>query len=142
MGIWFFGTVQLLPKTAGFPNKVTFAFSSPTPKNQAIQLICSNFRILRNDRHRTSLVVQWLRLHAPNIGVWGSISGQGTRSHMPQQRLKTPCTTTKIWNSQINIFFFFLKKEIRDMQKPSSRVRGSRYCNCTSMSLYVKVSIY
>ena len=28
----------------------------------------------------TSLVVQWLRLHAPNVG---SIPGRGTRSHMP-----------------------------------------------------------
>ena len=32
----------------------------------------------------TSLVVQWLRLHAPNAGDPGLIPGQGTRSHMPQ----------------------------------------------------------
>ena len=30
----------------------------------------------------TSLVVQWLRLHAPNAGGLGSIPGQGTRSRM------------------------------------------------------------
>ena len=36
----------------------------------------------------TSLVVQWLRLHAPNAGDPGLIPGQGTRSHMPQ--LKDP----------------------------------------------------
>ena len=30
----------------------------------------------------TSLVVQWLRLHAPNAGRLGSIPGQGARSHM------------------------------------------------------------
>ena len=30
----------------------------------------------------TSLVVQWLRLHAPNAGGPGSIPGQGTRSHI------------------------------------------------------------
>ena len=30
----------------------------------------------------TSLVVQWLRLRAPNAGDLGSIPGQGTRSHM------------------------------------------------------------
>ena len=30
----------------------------------------------------TSLVVQWLRLCAPNAGVLGLITGQGTRSHM------------------------------------------------------------
>ena len=34
----------------------------------------------------TSLVVQWLRLHAPNAGGTGLIPGQGTRSHMPQLR--------------------------------------------------------
>ena len=33
---------------------------------------------------RTSLVVQWLRLYAPNARGWGSILGRGTRSHMPQ----------------------------------------------------------
>ncbi|TEA23250.1 hypothetical protein DBR06_SOUSAS5510065, partial [Sousa chinensis] len=35
-----------------------------------------------------SLVVQWLGLHAPNAGGWGSIPGQGNGSHMPQ--LKVP----------------------------------------------------
>ena len=29
----------------------------------------------------TSLVAQWLRLHAPNAGGLGSIPGQGARSH-------------------------------------------------------------
>ncbi|TEA29277.1 hypothetical protein DBR06_SOUSAS14810096, partial [Sousa chinensis] len=33
-----------------------------------------------------SLVVQWLRLHAPSAGGPGSIPGQGTRSHMLQRR--------------------------------------------------------
>ena len=36
----------------------------------------------------TSLVVQWLRLHAPNAGGLGLIPGQETRFHMPQ--LKYP----------------------------------------------------
>ena len=36
----------------------------------------------------TSLVVQWLRLQAPNAGgLLGSIHGQGTRSHIPQLRV-------------------------------------------------------
>ena len=35
----------------------------------------------------TSLVIQWLRLHAPNAGGRGSIPGQGTTSHMLQLRL-------------------------------------------------------
>ncbi|TEA09823.1 hypothetical protein DBR06_SOUSAS29710008, partial [Sousa chinensis] len=44
-----------------------------------------------------SLVVQWLRLHAPNAGGLGSIPGQGTRSHM--QQLKILRATTKTWHS-------------------------------------------
>ena len=38
----------------------------------------------------TSLVVQWLRLQAPNAGGLGLIPGQGTRSHMPQLRVHMP----------------------------------------------------
>ncbi|TEA29429.1 hypothetical protein DBR06_SOUSAS8610118, partial [Sousa chinensis] len=34
-----------------------------------------------------SLVVQWVRLHAPNAGDPGSIPGQGTRSRMLQLRV-------------------------------------------------------
>ena len=41
---------------------------------------------------RTSLVVQWLRLHTPNSGGLGSIPSQKTKSHMPQ--LKIPHATT------------------------------------------------
>ena len=33
------------------------------------------------------MVVQWLRLCAPNAGGLGSIPGQGTRSHMPQLKI-------------------------------------------------------
>ena len=35
----------------------------------------------------TSLLVQWLRLHTPDAGDPVSITGQGTRSHMPQLRV-------------------------------------------------------
>ena len=38
-------------------------------------------------RGGTSLVVQWLRLRAPNAGGLGLISGQGSRSYMPQLRV-------------------------------------------------------
>ena len=38
----------------------------------------------------TSLVVQWVRLCAPNAGGLGSIPGWGTRSHVPQQRSQVP----------------------------------------------------
>ncbi|TEA25280.1 hypothetical protein DBR06_SOUSAS1010184, partial [Sousa chinensis] len=36
------------------------------------------------------MVVQWLRLCAPNAGGPGLISGQGTRSHMLQLRVLMP----------------------------------------------------
>ena len=48
----------------------------------------------------TSLVVEWLRLCAPNSGGLGSIPGQGTTSHTLQ--LKIQHATTKTWHSQIN----------------------------------------
>ena len=41
----------------------------------------------------TSLLVQWLRLHAPNVGDLRSIPGQENRSHMSQ--LKIPHAATK-----------------------------------------------
>ena len=50
----------------------------------------------------TSLVVQWLRLCAPNAGGPGSVPGQGTRSHMLQRRSKIPHATTKTQCSQIS----------------------------------------
>ena len=61
---------------------------------------------------------QWLRLHVPNAGSPGLISGQGTR-YMIQLRigmqdlkvlhtswkLKTPSPATRTWHSQINKYF-------------------------------------
>ena len=50
------------------------------------------------------LVVQWLRLQAPNTDHWCSLHGQGTKSHMWQLILHA---ATKILHSQINKHFFF-----------------------------------
>ena len=41
----------------------------------------------------TSLVFQWLRLHASNAGGPGLISGWETRSHMPKQKGQRACVT-------------------------------------------------
>ena len=41
-----------------------------------------------------SLVVQWLRLYAPNAGGLFSIPSQGTRSHMLQLRVHMPAAMT------------------------------------------------
>ena len=38
--------------------------------------------------NETSLVVQWLRSHAPNAGGLGLIPGQRTRSHMLHLRIQ------------------------------------------------------
>ncbi|TEA42189.1 hypothetical protein DBR06_SOUSAS6810110, partial [Sousa chinensis] len=42
--------------------------------------------------HETSLMVQWLRLCTPTAGgpFSCSIPGRGTRSHMPQLRVRVP----------------------------------------------------
>ena len=50
------------------------------------QFILYNSILLKKKKDWTPLVVQWLRLHAPNAGGPGSIPGQGTRSRMPQLR--------------------------------------------------------
>ena len=56
----------------------------------------------------TSLVVQWVRLHAPNTGGPGSIPGWGTRSRMhaatrsPHAATKTRSSLHKQTNKQIN----------------------------------------
>ena len=47
----------------------------------------------------TSLMVQWLRLHAPNVRGLRSIPGQGTRPHMLQ--LMIPCTSAKKKKSRV-----------------------------------------
>ena len=60
----------------------------------------------------TSLVVRWLRLHAPSAGSLGSIPGQGIRSHMLQlkiPRVATPST------AKINKYTF--KKERKKEKK-------------------------
>ena len=54
----------------------------------------------------TSLMVQWLRLHASNAGGAGSIPDQGTRSHMPQLKIphastKDPACLNKDWRAKI-----------------------------------------
>ena len=41
---------------------------------------------LKNKHRGTFLVVQWLRLQAPNAGGLSSVPGQGTRSLMLQLR--------------------------------------------------------
>ena len=58
-----------------------------------LMVTCSELREKIN-RGGTSLVVQWLKLRAPNAGGLGFIPAQGTESHMPQ--LKIMPARTKI----------------------------------------------
>ena len=44
----------------------------------------------------TSLVAQWLRLHAPNAGAPGSIPGQGTKPHMHAATKSSHATTKEL----------------------------------------------
>ena len=56
----------------------------------------------------TSLVVQWVRLRAPNAGGPGSIPDQGTRSRM-HAATKIPHAANKTWRS-LNKYFLKKKK--------------------------------
>ena len=70
------------------------------------------------------MVVQWLRLHAPNVGDPGSILDQGIRSHMPQ--LKIPCATTKTYGGLI----YLIKKIIKKItQTPKTHKLSSLFKN-------------
>ena len=62
----------------------------------------------KTNRERDFLIVQWLRLHAPNAGDLGSIPAQGSRSYMPQlkiphvaMKIEGPCAKTKTRHNQI-----------------------------------------
>ena len=67
--------------------------------------------IQTRDSQGASLVVQRLRLRAPNIRGSGSMPGQGTRAHMPQ--LKDPICLNDTLCSQININIFKNKLKIK-----------------------------
>ena len=57
------------------------------------------------------LVVQWLRLHAPNAGGLGLIPGQAARSNTPQVRVRMPQLRPGAANQSINKFLKKKKKE-------------------------------
>ena len=53
------------------------------PKMKSVKVIKNTMKLIQLG---ASLMVQWLRFHAPNAGGLGSIPGQGTRSCMRQLR--------------------------------------------------------
>lgn len=56
-------------------------------------LYIAHFMLLMDINSATSLVAQYLRIHAPNAGVADVIPGWGTRSHVPW--LKSSRATAK-----------------------------------------------
>ena len=65
---------------------LTFSYS---PKFQCVHILLKRKKrnlICIETPRGTSLVVQGLRLHAPNAGGLGSSPGQGTRACMPKLR--------------------------------------------------------
>ena len=50
----------------------------------------------KNPIRGTSLVAQWLRPHAPNAGVLGSIPGQGTRPQGHARTKSSHATTREV----------------------------------------------
>ena len=69
----------------------------------------------------TSLVSQWLRLHAPNESSLGQIPDLGTRAHRLQ--LKTSQATVKLPRAKIN---FFLKHQGQQRAGRPQRGPGSQ----------------
>ena len=70
------------------PPALAGRFSTTAPPGQPLQLP------FKNTTSGTTLVVQWVRLHAPNAGDLGLIPGRGTRSHM-HAASKSPHAATK-----------------------------------------------
>ena len=68
----------------------------------------------------TSLVVQWLRFHAPNARGLGTIPGQDARSHMPQ--VKSLYAVNKTQCSQINKYI----KKINTLNKQTKNQSACR----------------
>ena len=67
---------------------------------------------------------QWLRLCAPTAAGLGSIPSQGTRSHMPGNKIphaaikiKNLCVTIKMWRGQI------IAKDIKNSNIARAEVR-------------------
>ena len=62
----------------------------------------SSWNLHLKNKIGTSLVVQWVRLHAPNAGGLGSIPGWGTRYHMH-------ATTKSLQTTQLRVHMLQLK---------------------------------
>ena len=90
---WHTDGQQIHEKVFNITNQEKYKQTTKTDSQWYI--IGYNLEIVKSiERIRASLVVQWLRLQAPDAGSLGSILGQGDRSHMSQ--LKILCAAVKI----------------------------------------------
>ena len=71
-----------------------------------------------------SLVVQWLRLRAPNAGGLGSTPGQGTRAHMPQLRPSAAKHITNIKNQNTGLLLKF--PSLSEVTHPDEIINSQR----------------
>ena len=78
------GTVQRMEVLGLCFNK--FSFTKCKPNTSHLVFMGFSFPIVEMEMLGNSLVVQWLRLHAPTVRGLGSILGQGAISCMPQLR--------------------------------------------------------
>ena len=85
----FYSSVITLNKNLVFTGHTQLQIKAPP----SIQIKAGEIPLRKKASGGTSLVVQWLRLCAPNAGGLGSIPGWGTRPCMPQ--LKDP-----VWHKE------------------------------------------
>jgi len=85
--------LEYLLTTSLSPPKL-FKYISGILFNSETHVSCNALTVtlhsVSDSEQMTSLLVQWLRLHASSAGSPGLIPGQGARSHMPQLRVCTP----------------------------------------------------
>ena len=100
----------LCPQAGGSQTQGTLMLLSPFIPSYPIQTISTQQKMKHLEHlFGTSLVVQWLKLRAPNAGGLGSIPGQGTGSHMRAATKSSHATikrrlpaATKTWLNQVN----------------------------------------
>ena len=79
-----------------------------------------------NNKGRTSLLVQWLRLCSPHSGGQSSIPGQETRSHMPQ--LKISHAARKIRSTILCAAMYIQLSQINSKKKKKKRTKANKEC--------------
>ena len=104
-----------------------------TKKKNHNHLFCLK---VKKQQQGISLMVQWLRLSAPNAEGLGSIPGWGTRSHV--RLLKTPRATSKTQHGQTNKNHQQAKYVLLNFRMQSITWREANLCVCAECGLIGK----